>query len=101
MLVLVTAAALGSACSGAPDREGEVVGIVTEVTGDLNGVESFVVLALDGGSFKFKPRAGLIVVGAPPSELRDRVISGEAVKVTYHQEPAGDLIADEVVDANS
>lgn len=101
MLAVVIAAALGSACSGAPEREGEVVGIVTEVTGDINGVESFVVLAPDGDSFKFKPRVGLLVMGAPASRLRERVVSGEAVKVVYHQEPAGDLIADEVVDANS
>lgn len=100
-MLVVLAAALGSACSDVPDREGEVVGIVTEVTGDVNGVESFVVLTPDGDSFKFKPRAGLLVMGAPPFQLRERVVSGDAVKVVYHREPAGDLIADEVVDGSS
>jgi hypothetical protein len=98
-LLLGVAIAVGlllSACSDSPGEEGEVVGIVTEVTGDLTGVESFVVLDADGDSFKFKPRDGLLVMGQQPPHLRDHVISGEPVTVTYHQDASGELIADEV-----
>jgi len=98
LLVISTVAALASACSGSSGHEGEVVGIVTEVTGDLSGVESFVVLNTEGDSFKFKPRSGLLVMGAPPSHLRDHVLSGELVRVVYHEDSEGELIAEEVSD---
>jgi hypothetical protein len=96
LVVTITIGVLGSACSDPAGEEGEVVGIVTEVTGDLTGVESFVVLDAEGDSFKFKPRDGLMVMGQQPSHLRDHVISGEPVTVTYHQDASGELIADEV-----
>lgn len=101
VLVVATVTVLGSACSEAPGHEGEVVGIVTEVTGGLSGVESFVVLNAEGDNFKFKPRSGLLVMGAPPSHLRDHVISGEPVRVVYHRDSTGELIADEVTDADA
>jgi hypothetical protein len=87
---------LVSACSGPPEAEGEVAGVVTEVTGDLSGVESFVVLDVDGDSYKFVPRSGLEVMGNPPSHLRDHVVSGDPVIVTYHEDALGVLVADEV-----
>jgi hypothetical protein len=99
LLVLSTVAALVSGCSESSAHEGEIVGIVTEVTGDLSGVESFVVLDTEGDSFRFKPRSGLLVMGAPPSHLRDHVLSGELVRVAYHEDSKGELIADEVSDA--
>lgn len=101
ILVALSLAALGSACSGSSDGDGEVVGVVTEVTGDLSGIESFVVLDAEGESFKFQPRTGLLVMGAPPSHLRDHVVSGEPVRVTYHENSAGELMADEVEDAGT
>jgi hypothetical protein len=87
---------LVSACSGPPETEGEVAGVVTEVTGDLSGVESFVVLDDDGDSYKFVPGSGLEVMGNPPSHLRDHVVSGDPVIVTYHEDALGVLVADEV-----
>lgn len=100
LLVIATTSAFASGCSDSADTDGEIVGVVAEVTGDLSGVESFVVLDTDGGSHKFIPRSGLIVMGAPPSHLRDHVISGIRVKVIYREGPDGELIADEVLDAN-
>jgi hypothetical protein len=96
LVVTITVGLVGSACSDSLGEEGEVVGIVTEVTGDLTGVESFVVLDADGDSFKFKPRDGMLVMGQQPSHLRDHVISGEPVTVAYYQDASGELIADEV-----
>ncbi len=101
LLVALPLVVLGSACSGSSGDDGEVIGVVTEVTGDLSGIESFVVLDSEGESFKFKPRSGLRFMGAPPSHLRDHVISGEPVKVTYHENSTGELIADEVEDAST
>lgn len=101
ILVALSLAALGSACSGSWNGDGEVAGVVTEVTGDLSGIESFVVLDAEGESFKFQPRIGLLVMGAPPSHLRDHVVSGEPVRVTYHENSAGELVADEVEDAGT
>jgi hypothetical protein len=101
ILVALLLAVLGSACSGSRNSDGEVVGVVTEVTGDLSGIESFVVLDANGESFKFQPRTGLLVMGAPPSHLRDHVVSGEPVRVTYHENSSGELIADEVKDAGT
>ena len=96
LVLAVTLGVLGSACWDPAGEVGEVMGIVTEVTGDLSGVESFVVLDSEGDSFKFKPRDGLMVMGQQPSHLRDHVLSGEPVTVTYHQDASGELIADEV-----
>jgi hypothetical protein len=100
LFAILTLVVLGSACSGSSSDDGEVVGVVTEVAGDLSAIESFVVLDTGGESFKFKPRTGLLVMGAPPSHLRDHVVSGEPVRVMYHKNSAGELIADEVEDAN-
>ncbi len=59
-----------SGCSGlqgTEGTEGDVVGIVTEVTGDLTEIESFVVLDTSGDSHKFTPRDGMTVTGSPAS----------------------------------
>jgi len=94
--VLIVLSVVASACSTSTSTEGEVFGIVTEVTGDLSGVESFVVLDAEGDSHKFIPSPGLEVMGQAPSHLRDHVVSGEPVTVTYHENSAGELVADQV-----
>jgi hypothetical protein len=94
--VLVVLSVFASACSASTPSEGEVFGIVTEVTGDLSGVESFVVLDTEGDSHKFIPSPGLEVMGQAPSHLRDHVVSGEPVTVTYHENSTGELVADQV-----
>ena len=83
-------------CSGVPETEGDVIGIVTEVTGDLTRIESFVVLDASGDSHKFTPAEGMTVMGAPASHLRDHVVSGEPVRVIHHEGSSGELIADDV-----
>ena len=96
IVVLAVAALVATACS-AEAIDGEVVGIVTEVTGDLSGIESFVVLDPNGDSHKFIPADGMTVVGGPPFHLRDHLLSGEAVKVIYHEGTGGELIAEDVL----
>ncbi len=99
-LMAVAAVAIGvSACSGLPGSEGDVVGIVTEVTGDLTAIESFVVLDTAGDSHKFTPVDGMTVMGSPASHLRDHVVSGEPVRVIHHNGPNGELVADDVTHA--
>lgn len=90
-----------SACTTSESAEGEVVGLVTEVTGDLSGVESFVVLDSNGDSYKFIPGDGMTVMGSPPMHLRDHLVSGEPVKVMYHEGSDSKLIADDVVHGNA
>jgi len=98
-VALVAVWALAAGCSGEAASQDEVVGVVTEVTGDLAEIESFVVLDAEGNSHKFTPGDGLTVMGAPPSHLRDHVVSGEPVKVIFHASPDDELIADDVVHA--
>jgi hypothetical protein len=97
LVLLVFLAIAASACATSESTEGEVVGIVTEVTGDLSSVESFVVLDSNGDSYKFIPGDGMTVMGSPPMHLRDHLISGEPVKVMYHEGRDSELIADDVV----
>jgi len=96
VLLSVVLAIAASACATSASTEGEVVGVVSEVTGDLSGVESFVVLDSNGDSHKFIPGDGMTVMGSPPMHLRDHLISGEPVKVLYHDGPDSELIADDV-----
>ncbi len=101
LLLFVVLAIAASACATSASTEGEVVGIVSEVTGDLSGVESFVVLDSNGDSHKFIPGDGMTVMGSPPLHLRDHLISGEPVKVLYHEGPDSELIADDVEHGNA
>ena len=97
VLAFVALAILLTACGAPVGVDGEIVGIVTEVTGDLSGVESFVVLDPNGDSHKFTPADGMTVVGGPPFHLRDHLLSGEAVRVIYHEGTGGELIAEDVL----
>lgn len=99
-LAVVAALVLLSGCSTAEESSGEVTGVVTEVTGDLTRVESFVVIDVSGDSFKFVPGEGMTVAGGPASHLRDHVVSGEPVKVLFHSGSKGELIADDIQDAD-
>lgn len=96
VLALVVLALFATSCATDDATDGEVVGIVTEVTGNLSDIESFVVLDDDGDSHKFTPADGMTVVGAPASHLRDHILSGEPVRVIYHEGPEGELVADDV-----
>lgn len=98
LAVLVFAVVLAG-CSATPDSVREVVGVVTGVTGNLTDIESFVVLDSEGNSHLFEPADGMTVNGAPPSHLRDHLVSGETVRVFFHEGSSGTRIADDVMDA--
>ena len=99
LAVLVFAVVLAG-CSATPDSVREVVvGVVTGVTGNLTDIESFVVLDSEGNSHLFEPADGMTVNGAPPSHLRDHLVSGEPVRVFFHEGSSGTRIADDVMDA--
>lgn len=100
-VILCVLAIAASACGTSESTDGEVVGLVSEVTGDLSGVESFVVLDSNGDSYKFVPGDGMTVMGGPPMHLRDHLVSGEPVKVMYHEGSDSELIADDVVHGNA
>ncbi|MDK1019582.1 MAG: hypothetical protein QGD89_09305, partial [Actinomycetota bacterium] len=92
-LVVAALAVAALGCTSPADSEGEMLGIITEVTGDLSIVESFVVLHASGDSFKFSPGPGMTVMGAPASHLRDHVLSGETMRVLYIKGSDGALTA--------
>ena len=81
----VIAAAIALAACGSDSSEDslKVEGIVTEVTGDLTAVESLVIMDSDGRSHLFKPSPGLLFYGGPLSHLRDHVLTGQRVVVTF------------------
>jgi len=101
LVVLVVAVVLVlSGCSGSDPVSGDTItGVVSEVNGDLTTVTGFVVLAPDGSSHRFTPADGLLFEGGPLPHLREHVITGQAVIVTFEQGPAGELIAVHVEDA--
>ena len=101
IVVLVAAVALAfTGCSGSDPASGDTItGVVTEVNGDLTTVTGFVVLASDGSSHRFTPADGLLFEGGPLPHLREHVITGHLVIVTFEQGPGGGLLAVHVEDA--
>lgn len=95
--IIVTAVGCASDDSGGSQ---EVVGVVTEVTGDLTQVESFVVLDADGNSHLMTPQNGLLFYGGPLSHLRDHIVTGERVRVTFEEGAYGAMTATLVVHAD-
>ncbi|MCZ7533979.1 MAG: hypothetical protein M5U23_11355 [Acidimicrobiia bacterium] len=85
-------AATGCA-SGNELADNQVSGIVTEVTGDLTGVESFVILDNDGNSHLLRPAPGLLFYGGPLIHLRDHVTTGQRVTVTFESSASGEMTA--------
>ena len=99
VLVVVVALVLAG-CSGSDPVSGDTVtGVVSEVNGDLTTVTGFVLMAPDGSSHRFTPADGLLFEGGPLPHLREHVITGQAVVVTFEQGPDGGLIAVHVEDA--
>lgn len=92
--VVVAVVAVLAGCSS-PEQQAanQIEGIVTEVTGDLEHVESFVVLDGDGMSHLLTPEDGLLFYGGPVSHLRDHIVSGERVVVTFEEGAYGAMIA--------
>lgn len=99
LAVILTLVAAG--CGGADDDrngltegdEGSVVGVVSEVSGELPVVDTFVILDGSGDSFRFIPEPGLLFHGGPLSHLRDHIVGGERVTVTFKVESTGVMTA--------
>jgi len=69
-----------------------VVGVVIDVAGTLAGIESFMIRLEDGSDLTLVPADGLLFDGvAPLSHVRDHMISGNPVEVTYESSPRGTL----------
>jgi len=84
-------------CSSTGDDHGDggdtVSGIVTEVTGDLTVVESFVVQDDRGDSHLFRPEPGLLFYGGSLIHLRDHVVTGQRVTVHFEPSAYGEMTA--------
>lgn len=92
MIALVGAVSVG--CSSPNElASNQVSGIVTEVSGDLTSVDSFVVLDSDGNSHLFRPAPGLLFYGGPLIHLRDHVTTGQRVTVTFESAAYGGMTA--------
>lgn len=93
-IMVTTVAMMASACaSESSDDPNTVEGIVTEVTGDLTAVESFVITDSDGRSHLFRPEPGLLFYGGPLSHIRDHIVTGQRVVVTFENRADGARIA--------
>ena len=92
--MLTVAALLVSSCvSDDADDSNTVEGIVTEVRGDLTLVESLVIMDSEGKSHLFRPKPGLLFYGGPLSHLRDHVVTGQRVIVTFSEGAYGERMA--------
>ena len=102
LLVAVTIAAVivsVSGCATADTSSGNTLsGVVSEVNGDLTTVTGFVVLDEDGSSHRFTPVDGLLFEGGPLTHLREHVVTGQRVVVTFEVGAEGELIAIHVED---
>ena len=97
--VLAVAAIAVAGCSSATTTsDNTLTGVISEVTGDLTSVSAFVVLDEDGSSHKFVPVEGLLFEGGPLSHLREHIVTGDPVVVTFESGAGGELIAVHVVD---
>lgn len=92
MVGLIALVAVSCAGDGG-DVDAHVSGVVTEVTGDLTLVKSFVVLDSDGESHLFTPEPDLLFLGGPLSHLRDHVVTGQRVTVSFEEANDGRRIA--------
>jgi hypothetical protein len=75
-----------------------IEGRLAEVSGDLQTVESFVLLTDDGERLLFLADPAASFHGGPLSHIRDHLVSGEPV-VVYYEERGDDLVATDVDDA--
>lgn len=96
LAVVVLVSAVAGCTSDSTDTM--VVGIVTQVSGDLGSVESFIITDPEGQSYQFTPVDGLLFDGGPIDHLREHIVSGDPVQVRYERSDDGALIAVEVTD---
>jgi hypothetical protein len=89
-----------SACSTSPTTsEDTLTGVISEVSGDLTTLTAFVVLAEDGSSHRFTPVDGLLFEGGPLTHLREHVVTGQPIVVTFERGSGGELTAIRIEDA--
>ena len=82
MTTRLLAGALLLAASCSSNGDGEIGGVVIDVTGDLTTVESFTLRTADGTNRRFEPAPGILFhQSAPLSHLSDHLLSGEPVLV--------------------
>ena len=93
IVVAVALLALAAAACGSDESDAPVEGVVTQVSGELGAVESFIVLDDSGDSHQFEPQPGLLFYGGPLDHLRDHILTGQRVKITYERAAYGALVA--------
>ncbi|MEN8041288.1 MAG: hypothetical protein ABFR95_07265 [Actinomycetota bacterium] len=96
VFIVVVLAGLAIGCSNDAGADGAIAGVVSEVTGTDEVVESFVVLDANGDSHRFAPAPDMVVSGTSQT-MRDLVVSGDEVSVTYETGTDGHLIATDVI----
>jgi hypothetical protein len=80
--------------------EATITGVVIAVEGNLAEIESLVVRLEDGSDLALVPAAGLLFDGVSPiSHVRDHLVSGSPVRITYRTSAAGPGTAIEIGDA--
>lgn len=92
-LVLVIAVAVVASACASGDGDAPIEGIVTQVSGELSAVETFIVLDDQGDSHQFEPTPGLLFYGGPLDHLRDHILTGQRIKVTYETAAYGAMVA--------
>lgn len=77
-----------------------VTGVVVSVDGTLSATNSFTIRLEDGSDFTLVPIDGLLFDGVSPlSHVRDHLVSGSPVLVTYTNSIEGPFLAIEIGDA--
>jgi len=80
--------------------EVSVIGVVVSVDGTLAGTDSFTVRLEDGSDLTLVPADGLLFDGVSPlSHVRDHLISGSPVQITYRASSEGPVTAIKIGDA--
>lgn len=80
--------------------ESTIAGVVVDVTGTLNSVTSFTILAGDGTRLTLVPAEGLLFDGVGPlSHLRTHRLNGAPVSATYETAADGTATAVTISDA--
>ncbi len=97
--IVVGLSVIFAGCSTEPEAANTIEGVVIEVAGDISTVDTFVILGTDGSNHQFTPQPGLLYHGGPLSHLREHIVTGIPVIVTFATGDNGQLIATEVVDS--
>ena len=98
--VAVSLLAVSVVGCGGDDASDTVTGVVTQVTGQLAEVDSFVITDTDGKSHRFVPAEGLRFHDGPLDHLREHIITGTPVVVVFERGADGALVAVSVEDVD-